>query len=258
MSLSEEQLQSVESTIKDSLRSKFQNYKPESKYMPFHHRLLGKDRMALYSFIHSLNTAFGTSIFEPVAEILAGTQFAKAQSQYAVGNKISEEAENEISRIVADLTMGTMPDKHEEIEKIRGMCQEGRMIALKPGKVDLCLQNYDGSIFLFDLKTAKPNIENFKSFKRKLLQWCAIIFAQNPGCDVHSLIAIPYNPYEPAPYERWTLQGMLDLEKELKVADEFWDFLGGAGAYQDLLDCFESAGIALRHEIDQYFDNFKN
>ena len=258
MPLSQGQKESVEATIKDSLRRKFQNYKPESDEKPFHYRLLGKNRMALYSFIQSLNTTFGISIFEPVAEILAGMRFAKAQSQYVVGNQISEVAENEISRIIADLTMGKMPDKHEEIEKIRDVCQKGRMIALKPGKVDLCLQNYDGSIFLFDLKTAKPNIENFKSFKRKLLQWCAIIFAENPGCDVHSLIAIPYNPYEPAPYERWTLQGMLDLEKELKVADEFWDFLGGDGAYQDLLDCFEIAGIALRPEIDQYFDNFKS
>ena len=35
---------------------------------------------------------------------------------------------------------------------------------------------------------------------------------------------------------------------------EFWDFLGGDGAYQDLLDCFERAGIELRPEIDQYFE----
>ncbi|MDP3114851.1 MAG: TdeIII family type II restriction endonuclease, partial [Candidatus Cloacimonadaceae bacterium] len=46
----------------------------------------------------------------------------------------------------------------------------------------------------------------------------------------------PYNPYEPKPYARWTMKGMLDLEHELKVADDFWDFLGGEGAYQDLLD----------------------
>lgn len=214
--------------------------------------------MALYSFIQSLNTTFGISIFEPVAEILAGMRFAKAQSQYVVGNQISEVAENEISRIIADLTMGKMPNKHEEIEKIRDVCQKGKMIALKPGKVDLCLQNYEDSIFLFDLKTAKPNIENFKSFKRKLLEWCAIILAKNPDLDVHSLIAIPYNPYAPKPYERWTLRGMVDLEQELKVGDEFWDFLGGEGTYQDLLGCFESAGIALRPEIGQYFGNFKS
>lgn len=43
-------------------------------------------------------------------------------------------------------------------------------------------------------------------------------------------LAIPYNPYEPKPYERWTLKGMLDLKNELKVAEEFWDFLGGKDA----------------------------
>ena len=50
----------------------------------------------------------------------------------------------------------------------------------------------------------------------------------------------------------------LDLEHELKVADEFWDFLGGEGAYQDLLSCFEKVGIELRPEIDQYFARFRN
>jgi hypothetical protein len=39
------------------------------------------------------------------------------------------------------------------------------------------------------------------------------------------------------------MAGMLDLENELKVADEFWDFLGGAGAYNDLLN-FKSASIS--------------
>ena len=54
------------------------------------------------------------------------------------------------------------------------------------------------------------------------------------------------------------MRGMLDLEHELKVADEFWDFLGGKGAYQDLLGCFERVGIELRPEIDQYFARFIN
>ena len=49
---------------------------------------------------------------------------------------------------------------------------------------------------------------------------------------------------------------MLDLPNELKVAEEFWDFLGGNGTYGELLDCFEKAGIELRPEIDQYFSRF--
>jgi type II restriction enzyme len=130
------------------------------------------------------------------------------------------------------------------------------MNKLKTVKVDLFLESKDGEIFLFDLKTAKPNVSNFKDFKRTLLEWVAIALAENPNAKVNSLIAIPYNPYEPQPYERWTLKGMLDLENELKVAEEFWDFLGGHGTYNELLDCFEKAGIELRPEIDKYFCRF--
>jgi type II restriction enzyme len=67
MALSQEQILQVENSLKNSLRNKFQNYNPEPAVMPFHTRLLGKDRLALYSFIQSINTNFGTTIFEPVA-----------------------------------------------------------------------------------------------------------------------------------------------------------------------------------------------
>lgn len=89
-----------------------------------------------------------------------------------------------------------------------------------------------------------------------MLEWLAIYFYQNPKAKVNTLIAIPYNPYEPKPYARWTMKGMLDLNHEVMVAEEFWDFLSGKGTYQDLLDCFEKAGIELRPEIDQYFKRF--
>lgn len=49
---------------------------------------------------------------------------------------------------------------------------------------------------------------------------------------------------------------MRDLPNKLKVAEEFWDFLGGVGAYNDLLDIFERVGIELRSEIDEYFAKF--
>jgi len=256
MSISSDQIIIIENTIKDSLRKKFQKYKPETKYMPFHFRLLGRDRMALFSFIHSLNTTFGTSIFEPVAETLANLNFKYAQKKYVVGDTISEKAQYKIQSIINDLTMGKDPNKVEEINRIRKVCNKGKMNKLKSVKVDLFVQSYDGIAHLFDLKTVKPNISNFKDYKRTLLEWVAIFLAKNPYAKVKSYIAIPYNPYEPNPYERWTLKGMLDLENEIKVAKELWDFLGNDGAYEELLNCFERAGIELRPEIDEYFSKF--
>ncbi|MGE4420610.1 MAG: TdeIII family type II restriction endonuclease [Sulfurimonas sp.] len=257
MPLTKEQLKLIEDTIKDSLRKKFKNYKPETIHMPFHYRLLGRDRMALFSFIHSMNTTFGTSIFEPVAETLANLNFKFAQKQYVVGNTISEQAQSEIQSIINELTMGKDPNKVEETERIRKVCNKGKMNKLKTVKVDLFVKSADETAHLFDLKTAKPNISNFKDFKRTLLEWIAIFLAKNQNAKVNSYIAIPYNPYEPKPYERWTLKGMLDLDNELKVAEEFWDFLGNDGAYEELLNCFERVGIELKPEIDAYFSKFK-
>jgi type II restriction enzyme len=256
MSLTKEQISLIENTIKDSLRKKFQTYKPETSHMPFHYRLLGRDRMALFSFIHSLNTTFGTSIFEPVAETLASLNFEFAQKKYVVGDTISEYAQSEIQRIMNELTIGKNPNKAKEIERIRKVCNKGMMNKIKTVKVDLFVQSADGTVHLFDLKTAKPNISNFKDFKRTLLEWIAIFLTKNPKANVKSYIAIPYNPYEPRPYERWTLKGMLDLGNELKVAGELWDFLGSEGAYEELLNCFERVGIELRPEIDAYFSKF--
>lgn len=90
-----------------------------------------------------------------------------------------------------------------------------------------------------------------------LLEWVAIRGALNPDCKIHTGLAIPYNPYEPQPYARWTFQGMFDTEHELKVAEEFWDFLGGRkGCYQELLEIFERIGVELRPEIDAKFTQF--
>lgn len=258
MSLTNGQIERIENTIRDSLRNKFLTYKPETNNMPFHFRLLGKDRMALFSFIHSLNTTFGTSIFEPVAETLASLKFPVAQKQFVVGNTISEQAQNEIQHIMNELTTGSRnPNKKNEIERIRKVCRYGKINKIKTVKVDIFVKSNDGSIHLFDLKTAKPNISNFKDFKRTLLEWVAIYLSKYPDANVNSYVAIPYNPYEPKPYERWTLKGMLDLENELKVAEEFWDFLGGKGAYLELLNCFERIGLELSPEIDKYFSKFK-
>ncbi len=257
MALTKEQIKKIENTIRESLRNKFLTYKPETSNMPFHYRLLGRDRMALFSFIHSLNTTFGTSIFEPVAETLASLRFSVAQKHFVVGDTISEQAQTEIQRIMNELTIGKEPNKLEEIERIRKVATLGRINKIKTVKVDLFIKSYDGSIYLFDLKTAKPNISNFKDFKRTLLEWIAIYLSTHSDENIHSYVAIPYNPYEPNPYERWTLKGMLDLDNELKVAEEFWDFLGGKGAYLRLLDCFERVGIELRPEIDEYFSKFK-
>ena len=258
MALTKTQIKSVEETIKNSLIKRFESYNPEPAVMPFHTRLLGKDRLALYKFIHSLNTNFGTTIFEPVAVSLASSRFKTAKRGVKPPALISKYAQEEIQKIMDDLTAGIVrPDKFKEIEILRKVCQKGEMRTVKLTQIDVYLETFEDEIFMIDIKTAKPNKGAFKEFKRTLLEWAAAFLAVNPDTKINTLIAIPYNPYEPKPYSRWTMAGMLDLKNELKVAEEFWDFLGGEGAYDDLLDCFERVGMEMRKDIDKYFERFK-
>lgn len=51
MALSKLQRTEIENLLKQQIRRKLSDYSPETNNMPFHIRLLGKDRMALFSFI---------------------------------------------------------------------------------------------------------------------------------------------------------------------------------------------------------------
>jgi len=248
----------IKEKIKDCLRAKFQSYSPETSYMPFHHRLLGKDRMALYSVIQSLNTTFGISIYEPVAIALARERFKVAKAQVKPFNKISTEAYQQIQTIMDELRAASKnPNKSIEVEDIRKVCQSGNFNRANLTQADIWLETLDGKLFLIDLKTVKPNKGDFQKFKRTLLEWTAAELAKDSEVVVNTMIGIPYNPYEPKRYERWTMKGMLDLDHEVLVAEELWDFIGGKGTYVDLLNAFEQAGIELRPEIDSYFEKFR-
>ena len=248
----------IKNLLKEVIRKKFEIYQntKEPAYMPFHTALLGKDRLALYQFIHSLNTNFGTTIFEPVAVELAKSRCDVVDRQFDVSCEISEEALREIDIIIDSLIIArSAPNKLQEIERLREKLFIGVRRRVKLTKVDLFCQR-GNEIYLFDIKTAKPNKGSFLEFKRTLLRWSAAVLTQNPNININSAIAIPYNPYYPRPYSRWTMAGMLDLQNELFVAEEFWDFLGGNGSYQNLLKVFEEVGVEMRDEIDKFFRRF--
>jgi type II restriction enzyme len=258
MALTESQINYLKDVLRSSIRNKFASHNPEPSAKPFHIRLLGKDRLELHSFMHGLLTNFGITIFEPIAEALAKQKFKTSLKQIKSGTELTESSLFVIQEIIDGLeTAERTPDKINEIMAIRQVCKEGKARNVKPIKVDLYLESYEDEIFLIDLKTVKPNMGNFRDFKRTLLVWVAVTLFNKPDAKINTLLAIPYNPYEPKLYNRWTMKGMIDLEHELKVAKEFWDFLGGDGAYEILLSCFEQVGIEMREEIDKYFKRFE-
>ena len=257
MALSNDKKEEVAGLLKAKIREKLKNYSPETQQMPFHFRLLGKDRMALYSFVHSVNTMLGQSVFEKVAQIIADDRFDEAKEHHYVEGYLSDKAVLEIDSIMQELKSAkTALSFAEQDRRIKNSAGKGKLGTRQKITADLYLRK--GNIeYFFEIKTVKPNIDVFVATKLKLLQWKALRYGSDAKVSVKSYICIPYNPEAPKPYARWTLQGLYDLKNEVLVAEEFWDFLGGKGTYEELLNVFENAGIELRDEIDERFKAFK-
>lgn len=261
MPLSETQRAAVARLLREQIERKLTLYYPETQNMPFHTRLLGRDRMALFSFVQSLNTTLGVSVFEQTAVIVAQPHFKRAVSQYKeFNNTISSEAQREIQSIVDYLRLAQhKSDKETESARILAVAQKGDIKTIHRPRIDFFVETEDGQEFYFDVKSAKPNIGESAGLKRMLLEWVAIRAAQKPDAKIHTMLGIPYNPYAPEPYQRYGLQGLFDQTppyKEVLVAEEFWDFIGGPKTYDDLLTVFAQVGTELRPKIDKRFAAF--
>ena len=259
MALTKQQSEEIKKYLVDKINKKLENYNSETNSMPFHYRLLGKDRMALFSFIHSINTMLGTSIFEHVGELIAKPQAEIAIKQYkGLEGYVSSKAVLTIDSIMRELraAAGRKPNKLKETTEILAAITQGEMGEKIKKRVDLFVKMKDGVEYYFELKIAKPNINEFTSIKKQLLDWVAMRGSQKPDVKIKTIVAIPYNPYEPQLYERWTLQGLFDLNEEVLVGKEFWDMLGGKNTYEDLLKVFEQAGLELYNEIDLKMKSF--
>ncbi len=221
MPINNTKIQQIKTLLRTKLTNKLANYERETSSMPFLAKLMqDAEKVAAYSFIHSLATTLGMSIYEQVAKIIALSNYDIAKTNYDVEGIISNEENLVITRIMQEIKNGTRTaNKNEEINEILACrSQDGRNVKIR---ADLYLKKGDDEYFI-EIKTAKPNIDVFSKSKQKLLEW--VVLRKRP---VRTILAIPYNPYHPEPYSRFTIQGVLDEEQELYVAEKFWELLGG-------------------------------
>jgi len=211
--------------------------------MPFLAKLMqDPEKVASYSFMHSLATMLGQSIYEKIAEIIAKPYFDEVQTSYDVQGEISNEENAIISKILQEIKNKTrQANKENEIEEILN-CKSNNKRKIKI-RADLFLKKGNNEFYI-EIKTAKPNIDVFAKSKQKLLEWVALRKKK-----VNTILAIPYNPYHPKPYNRFTMQGYLDEEKELYIAEKFWELLGGKGTYKEILDIFDEVGKEFKEKI---------
>lgn len=247
MALSKGQKDKISLLLERKIEDKLKRYARETSSMPFLTRLIqDSEKVAAYSFIHSIATTLGMSIYEDVSKIVAEETSKECFTKYDVGGVLSREQKSTIDDIVRKLRNGEKKVNHDqEVSQVLSVsAKDGK--AQKEGRIADFYMLRNGIEHYFEIKTVKPNIDVFTKSKAKLLEWVARRRNQ-----IKVFLAFPYNPYHPQPYERFTEQGMLEREKEFLIGKEYWDFLGGEDSFEELLELFDSVGKKFKETIQQ-------
>ncbi len=247
MVLSKNQKSEISLLLERKIEDKLKRYARETSSMPFLTRLIqDSEKVAAYSFIHSIATTLGMSIYEDVSKIIAGESAKECFTKYDIGGVLSREQKSVIDDIVRKLRNGEKKVNHDqEVKQILNVsAKDGK--AQKEGRIADFYMLRDGEEYYFEIKTVKPNIDVFTKSKTKLLEWIA-----RRRSSVKVFLAFPYNPYYPQPYERFTEQGVLERGAEFLVGKEYWDFLGGKNTFEQLLESFDLVGKKFREKIQQ-------
>lgn len=245
MSLSESQKREIVTLLSSKLDDKLRRYARESTSMPFLVRLMqDRERIAAYSFIHSLATMLGMSIYEDVSKIISGEHSEECFTKYDLGGVISEDQKAVIDNILRELRNSEREcDIEKEIQEVLGANPRDGKVQ-KEGRIADFYMLRDGVEQYFEIKTAKPNIDIFAKSKSKLLEWVA-----RKRKRIKVFLAFPYNPYYPKPYERFTLQNLLKPGEDILIGKDYWDYLGGENTFEELLGLFDSVGKAYKEKI---------
>lgn len=245
MALSSKQKAEIVTLLERKIEDKLKRYARETSSMPFLVRLIqNSEQVAAYSFLHSINTTLGMSIYEDVSKILAGESAEECFTKYDIGGVISREQKSVIDDIVRKLRNGEKKVNHDQEVKLvlAASAKDGKV--QKEGRVADFYMRRAGKEHYFEIKTVKPNIDVFTKSKTKLLEWVA-----RHRSPIKVFLAFPYNPYHPQPYERFTEQGVLDRGKEFLIGKEYWDFLGGENTFEELLELFNTVGKKFKEKI---------
>ncbi len=233
------------------------NLEQETTSKPFHFSLAPEMVWKGSKFERSLVTTMGQIGWEQIARLVAQDYHGYAENGRTIRGKILQNRLNQIHTIIDQLEHGNRvnrrrPDWDVELREVLSI-DDGESVEVTV-TMDLYVENAETNEYFYcEIKSPKPNSDQTKVSKEKMLK----IKAMYPEENHHVFYALPFNPfgqrenYSHAHPKRWF--DMINDEVVL-MGKEFWDILGGEGAYEELIEIFEEVGQEYRPRINRdYF-----
>lgn len=243
----------IKSYLIDEITNKIENYDFSKKSgNPFIDIIFGK-HSNIKTFVHSTATMLGSK-YEIIARkiVESNPNFIKAEKLVLQGS-ISDSEKSVIKDIVKDLEESNENSNYDlEIKKIFNAGSKN----IKPTRItiDLYLKTKNGKEFFIEMKGPDPNKKEVRAAKEDLLNVIAIkkrhMELDNFNDSVGIVFGVYYNNND-GKYNNWKVSPLFEEGKGLIVGKDFWDFLGGNGTYDDLIEIIKDCKKVLSPIIDR-------
>ena len=197
-------------------------------------------------------TPFG-GVWEKLAVVVAQQAHGHCLQDHSISGNVGEERLRRIQEVLNHLEFGRAgatkqaPDWNAELAYVLG--GGGKSIPVTV-VCDIFIDNpVTKKKYAFELKAPLPNSDQTKVSKEKMFKLLAMLPSQVDS----AFYALPYNPYgtQKAAYEWAFPKRWFDMVNDpcVLIGDEFWDFIGGAGAYAQFIQEVNSLGEVYRDRI---------
>lgn len=211
-------------------------------HIPFHQALFPGRDLSIWGEERSFSTALGNR-FQKIALILARDVHANGESNYTLTGTIPNATLSTISAIVSDLRSGvrSMNGNYPQFCQMIRSGYAGDLVQ-RSARLDLFYRDGQDGENYFEIKSPKPNRGQCWEATERLLLVHGLRASHNGH--VRAYYGMPYNPYgeEKTAYAWHHAVELLDINNQVLIGREFWDFIGGAGTYEELLALFEEIG----------------
>ena len=200
-------------------------------------------------------TPFG-GVWEKLAQVVATEAHGNCSMGHHVTGVVGSESLRRIQEVLNKLehnTKGTekvKPDWEKELKYIR---QGGGKPIPVTVTCDIFIHNEETDTkYAFELKAPLPNSDQTKVSKEKMFK----LLAMKPKQVDYAYYALAYNPYGKKKDYKWTFPMRwfnMHQDESVLIGDEFWELIGGKGAYKNLIKEINLLGKEYRERIYREF-----
>ncbi|HCQ23408.1 MAG TPA: TdeIII family type II restriction endonuclease [Anabaena sp. UBA12330] len=212
---------------------------------PFQAALIPPELIRINQFERGLSTKLGNS-FEECARLIALEHHQDVRRGYDIKNQVSVAAFAEAELQKQNYESAAKQEKEKpSFEQMITAVMNARGsndLELKIARVDLYILAKDGTEFFFEIKAPKPNKGQCLEVLQRLLRFHLLRGVNRPKAQAY--YAMPYNPYGATKVDyKWTqAKSYLPFDEAVVIGNEFWNIVGGATAYEELLEIYLEVG----------------